>query len=152
MVVAPGGRKSIRPMSKKMAESEGCPDDIWAAEGERIRDFGFKPLAQYLTRPLNVINLDGEVFVDVDRPAEDYKFTHDPKVVADFNASGLPNWLTYWSTWRVRLTKAATDPYMLDPGLRAGVLKGSFLTMYQVQGTDNYFGQSAISHANPSLE
>ena len=32
------------------------------------------------------------------------------QVYADFNASGLPNWLTYWSTWRVRLTKAATDP------------------------------------------
>ena len=139
-VVAPGGRKSIRPMSKTMAEAEGCPDSIWAEEGERIRDFGFKPLAQYLTRPLNVINLDGEVFVDVDHPAEDYKFIHDPKVVADFNASGSPNWLTYWSTWRVRLTKAATDPYMLDSGLRAGVLKGAYLTMYQVQGTDNYFG------------
>jgi hypothetical protein len=131
-LVPPGGKKSIRPMSPRLAEAEGCPDSIWAEEGEGIRDFGFKPLAQYLTRPLNIINLDGEVFVDVDKPAEDYKFTHDPKVVADFASSGLPNWLTFWSTWRVRLTKAATDPYMTDPTLRAGVLKGAYLTMYQV--------------------
>ena len=64
VVVAEGGRKSIRPMSQKMAEAEGCPDSIWAAEGEKIRDHGFKPLASYLTRPMNVVNLDGEVFVD----------------------------------------------------------------------------------------
>jgi hypothetical protein len=131
-LVPPGGKKSIRPMSPKLARKEGCPDSIWAAEGEAIRDFGFTPLAQHLTRPLNIVNLDGEVFVDVDKPAENYKFTHDPKVVADFASSGLPNWLTFWSTWRVRLTKAATDPYMTDPTLRAGVLKGTYLTMYQV--------------------
>lgn len=131
-VVPPGGKKSIRPMSSKLAQAEGCPDSVWAEEGEAIRDFGFAPLAQYLTRPLNIVNLDGEVFVDVDKPAEDYKFTHDPKVVADFTSSVLPNWLTYWSAWRVRLTKAATDPYMTDPTLRAGVLKGTYLTMYQV--------------------
>ena len=68
----------------------------------------------------------------MDHPAEDYNFSHDPKVVADFKASGLANWLTYWSTWRVRLTHAATDPYMTDPDLRGegGVLKGAYLTMY----------------------
>eukprot|EP01043_Picozoa_sp_COSAG02_P051126 COSAG02_NODE_5344_length_4414_cov_5.903824_1_plen_998_part_00 len=139
-VVPAGGKKSIRPMSVELAKAEGCPDSIWATEGENIRDFGFRPLAKLLTRPLHIINLDGEVFVDVDTPAEDYNFARDPKVYADFNASGLPNWLTYWSTWRVRLTKAATDPYMTDDTLRSGILKGTFLTMYQVQGTDNYFG------------
>ena len=30
--------------------------------------------------------------------------------------------------------------YMTDETLRAGILKGTFLTMYQVQGTDGYFG------------
>ena len=76
-------------------------------------------------QPLSPADRDGEVFVDVDTPAEDYNFAHDPKVYADFNASGLSNWLTYWSTWRVRLTKAATDPYMADETLRSGILKGT---------------------------
>ena len=141
-LVPSGGKKSIRPMSPKLAQAEGCPDSIWAVEGEAIRDFGFTPLAQYLTRPLSIVNLDGEVFVDVDKPAEDYRFTHDPKVVADFASSGLPNWLTFWSAWRVRLTKAATDPYMTDPTLRAGVLKGTYLTMYQVWAPDLLTGYS----------
>ena len=76
----------------------------------------------------------------MDVPAESYNFSQDPKVLADFEASGLRNWLTYWSTWRVRLTRVATDPYMTEPTLRAGILKGAYLTMYQVQGTNDYFG------------
>ena len=56
-VVPAGGKKSIRPMSLKLAEAEGCPDSIWATEGENIRDNGFAPLAKLLTRPLNIINL-----------------------------------------------------------------------------------------------
>ena len=40
----------------------------------------------------------------------------------------------------MRLTNLATNPYMTDPDLASGVLKGAALTMYQVQGTNGYFG------------
>eukprot|EP01046_Picozoa_sp_COSAG06_P019084 COSAG06_NODE_1348_length_9778_cov_6.672280_7_plen_990_part_00 len=134
------GRRSLRPMTAAMAQEVGCPDSLWEWEGEQLRDLGFAQLSKYLSRPLSIVNLDGEVFASLDVPAEDYNYSHDPRVLRDFKLSGLPNWLTYWSAWRARLTKRATDPYMTDPQLRNGILKDAYLTMYQVQGTDRYFG------------
>jgi hypothetical protein len=55
------GRKSLRPMSAPMAEAAGSPDALFAWEGERLRDLGFTPLSAVLRRPMNILNLDGEV-------------------------------------------------------------------------------------------
>jgi hypothetical protein len=104
------------------------------------RRYMFTPLNGLLTRPISIINADGEVFISADTPAEDYNFSFDPAVAKDFTVSGAPNWLTYWSTWRTRLTTGIRDAFMTDPTLAKGVLKGTKFTMYQVQGTNGYFG------------
>ena len=49
----------------------------------------------------------------------------------------LPLSFVFGSIYDVHVDRSR---YMTDPTLRAGLLKGTFLTMYQVQGTDNYFG------------
>jgi hypothetical protein len=133
-------KKSVRPMSAAMATTEGCPDSIFSADGSSLAKYMFTPLNNLMTRPISIINADGEVFVSADTPAELYNYSHDPKVLKDYIASDAPNWLTYWSMWRTRLTSAIRDAFMQDPVLSKGVLKDAKFTMYQVQGTNGYFG------------
>lgn len=84
-------RKSLRPMSPKLAVAQGCPDTLWAKDGLQVAE-NFKLLTPYLTRPFSILNLDGEVFVSLDTPAEDYNFSHDPTVRCHFDRVGLhPN-------------------------------------------------------------
>ena len=61
-------------------------------------------------------------------------------MLADFKASASPNWLSYWSAWRARLTTGITAGFLDDPALSKGLLKGTKFSMYQVQGTNGYFG------------
>eukprot|EP00040_Diaphanoeca_grandis_P024834 m.136926 g.136926 ORF g.136926 m.136926 type:complete len:1061 (-) comp29894_c0_seq1:14-3196(-) len=133
-------KKSIRPMSAALAEKQGCPDSLFTADGKNLAQYIFTPLGGQLTRPMDIVNADGEVFVSVDVPAEDYDYSHDPTVLADFKSSGLANWLTYWSTWRTRITNGVTSEFLNDPTLAKGVLKDTAFTMYQVQGTNPFFG------------
>ena len=105
-------RKSLRPLSSAAAAAKGCPDSLWGSDGMSVAA-QLKKLQPFLSRPFNILNLDGEVFVSLDQPAEDYDFSKDPTVLSDYTASGSPNWLTYWSTWRVRLTNLATNPYVV---------------------------------------
>lgn len=46
-----------------------------------IRDYSLKMLEPLLTRPFTVLNADGEVFVSLDTPAEDYNYSLDPTVL-----------------------------------------------------------------------
>jgi hypothetical protein len=121
--------KNLRPMSKAMAEAAGCPDHLFAVDGESLRDLVFRPLSKLLTRPVSIINVDGEVFVSIDSPAEQYNFSADPLVLSDYHSSGAANWETYWSMWRTRLTNAVSDAFMKDEVLSQTVLKGAKFTV-----------------------
>ena len=134
-------QKSVRPLSVATAAKLGCPDSLFTDDGHVLRDTVFGTAARaHMTRPLSVINADGEVFVSVDTPAESYNFSSDPTVLADFEASGYATWLSYWSAWRTRLTTGITAGFLDDPALSNGLLKDSKFSMYQVQGTNSYFG------------
>ena len=74
--------------------------------GVSVREKRFSPLKNELERPIDVLNCDGEVFIglmshrDPAAPAELYNYSKDPISLADYNASGAPNWLTFFSEWR----------------------------------------------------
>jgi hypothetical protein len=140
----PGGvKKSRRPtVSAAAAAAQGCPDSLAASQGVELAREVFTPLSTLLTRPLTIVNADGEVFIGLSTPAEDYNFSVDPVVLKDFTASGAPDWLSFWSAWRARLTNAITDAFLKDPELAGpkGVLHGTYFTQYQIQGTNPYFG------------
>eukprot|EP00729_Bicosta_minor_P015718 gene15718-14498_t len=130
-------KKSIRPMSGALAVKEGCPDSVYTNDGVLLADKLFTPAANYLTRPLDIINADGEVFVAVDTPAEVYNYSLDPTVKKDFEASvQYPDWLAYWSAWRARITTGITAGFIDDPKLASGILKDAAFSMYQIQGTN----------------
>ena len=79
-------------------------------------------------------------------------------------ASGAANWATFFSAWRVRLTNGWSQGtgsnvriwscidfllvfagFMQNAGLKSSILKNSLFTMYQVQGTNPYFGNWTIT-------
>ena len=76
-------------------------------------------------------------------PAETYDYSKDPVSAADYAASGQPNWESFWSSWRVRLTNGWSQR-ILAP-LSGSVFKGTRFTMYQVQGDNPYFGNWSIT-------
>lgn len=132
-------------MSEATAEAQGCPDDIFNSDdGVELRDKDFLPLLEAgLNRSIDVLNSDGEVFIglmshkDPDAPAECYNYSLDAVSLADYEASGSPNWLTFFSEWRVRLTNGWSAAVMGDskhggdPGLRDVVFKDAKFSMYQ---------------------
>lgn len=59
--VPAGAKKTLRPMSAKMAEAVGCPDSLFNADGPYFRDTMFAPLGTVLKRPVNIVNTDGEI-------------------------------------------------------------------------------------------
>jgi len=132
--------KTLRPMSEAMAIKEGCPDSIFARDGESLATYYFKPMSKQLKRPISIVNSDGEIFISLMSPAEYFNFSLDPKVDADFKASALPNWETYWSRWRARLNNAFSNAFLQDPALKDKLFKNAAYTMYQVQGSNAFFG------------
>jgi hypothetical protein len=68
-----------------------------------------------LTRPITMVNEDGELFVSLGQVG---KCDADPKVAAAFqklNESGAaPNWNTFSSLWRERLTARFRDTFMVE--------------------------------------
>ena len=142
--VPAGGKPNLRPMLAATAEEQGCPDDIFNADGDAIRGKSFGDLAALgLRRPFDILNSDGEVFVSLDTPAEYYNFSLDAVSHGDYLASGAPNWETFWSMWRTRLTNGWSRRIM-DP-LKDTVFKGTAFTMYQIQGDNPYFGNWTVT-------
>jgi hypothetical protein len=54
--------KILRPTTPELALAEGCPDTVFAHDGNYFRDI-FRRMDAQLTRPINMINEDGEIFV-----------------------------------------------------------------------------------------
>ena len=131
---------TLRAMSAATAAKQGCPDSIFNAEGATYRkQFHFDTIAKQgrLTRPFDLINSDGEVFISLmahrtpAAPGEYYDYSKDSVCAADYAASGAPNWETYFSMWRTRLTNGFSDT-LLAP-YRATIFKGTKFSMYQVR-------------------
>eukprot|EP00039_Didymoeca_costata_P012082 m.172848 g.172848 ORF g.172848 m.172848 type:complete len:980 (+) comp15377_c0_seq4:492-3431(+) len=133
-IIAKGGKKILRPTTPELATSVGCPDSTFDHDGLYFRDHVFSKMDALLTRPINIINEDGEIFVSLGQVGE---CGADPKVMAAYNASGAPNWETYSSMWRLRLTARFRDLF-LKAGLKS--LMGTHYSEYQVQGSNPYFG------------
>jgi hypothetical protein len=68
----------------------------------------------------------------------------NPVVLQEFQISNAPDWLSFWSAWRARLTNAITDSFMKDPQLAGpnGVLHGTAFTQYQLQVLTIYIDTS----------
>lgn len=89
------------------------------------------------------------VVISLMTPAETWDFSADPAVYKDYNASGASDWETYFSQWRLRLTNGWSNVFMADsqlskPGAVLSKSEAKF-TMYQVQGTNPYFGNWEVS-------
>ena len=93
--------KILRPTTPELAQEVGCPETVFAHDGAYFRDSVFRKFDALLTRPIDTINEDGEIFVSL---GQDGKCAGDPKVKAafdKFNASqaGAGTWETYSSTF-----------------------------------------------------
>lgn len=137
-------KKILRPTTPELADEVGCPDSVFDHDGEYFRDHVFAKMDQLLTRPITIVNEDGEIFVSLGQVG---KCDGDPKVAAAFqklNATGAaPNWNTYSSLWRLRLTARFRDKFMVEPAFAS--LKDAHYSEYQVQGSTLYFGNWSIT-------
>lgn len=137
-----GAKKILRITTPELAESAGCPDSLFDADGEHSLAM-FKVADEILKRPIDLINEDGEIFESLGNlyGNDKTKVCSDAKVQAAFRKDDAPNWDTFESKWRLRLTARFRDIF-LKSGLAS--LKGTAYTQYQVQGTnkdlENYFG------------
>ena len=143
--VPPGGKPTLRTMSAKTATAQGCPDALFnVPNGDATRrPFDLLAKTGRLHRSFDILDSDGEVFISLMSPAETYDYSKDPVSAADYAASGQPNWESFWSSWRVRLTNGWSQR-ILAP-LSGSVFKGTRFTMYQVQGDNPYFGNWSIT-------
>ncbi len=142
-----GSKKILRITTPELAEAVGCPDSLFDSDGEHTLSM-FKVADQRLTRPINLINEDGEIFESL---GQLYSNTNtsvckDLKVQAAFEKDNAPDWDTFESKWRLRLTVRFRDIFM-QSGLAS--LKGAAYSQYQVQGTnkdvENYYGECVRS-------
>ena len=151
-VIPAGEPPTLRPMSAATAAAQNCPDSIFAKDdGDAVRA-QFAPLAAAgLRRPIDVLNSDGEVFIGLmshrtpPAPAEYWNYSLDAVSAADYAASGAPNWETFFSQWRVRLTTNWKKEIMAP--LEADVFKGARFSMYEVMGDNPYFGNWSVTRA-----
>ena len=136
--------KILRPTTPELAAEVGCPDSVFDHDGEYFRDKVFAKMDELLTRPITLVNEDGEIFVSL---GQNGKCAGDPKVAAAFqklNESGaVTDWNTYASLWRLRLTSRFRDKFMVEPGFKS--LQGAHYSEYQVQGTTPYFGNWSVT-------
>ena len=136
--------KILRPTTPELAAEVGCPDSVFDHDGEYFRDSVFAKMDELLTRPITLVNEDGEIFVSLGQNGE---CAGDPKVAAAFqklNQSGtVTDWNTYASLWRLRLTSRFRDKFMVEPGFKS--LQGAHYSEYQVQGTTSYFGNWTVT-------
>ena len=151
-IIPTGQPRTLRPMSTETAIAKGCPDSIFNLDnGVSVREKRFSPLKNELERPIDVLNCDGEVFIglmshrDPAAPAELYDYSKDPISLADYNASGAPNWLTFFSEWRLRLTQGWSSTIMKNSSSTGKVFNDAKFSMYQVQGTNPYFGNWTVT-------
>ena len=146
VLLGPKDKKVLRPMSIEMSDKVGCPDSTFNIDGKWFVENMFESLAGNLTRSVDLVNADGEIFISLASPAEYYNYSADPSVLTDFKASGIANWTTYWSEWRLRLTNGWSDVFMKNKALeKAGVLSSkSGFSMYQVQGSSHFFGNWSV--------
>ena len=104
-----------------------------------------------LKRSFDILNSDGEVFIGLmshktpSAPAEYWDYSKDPVCRADFAASGQPNWESFFSAWRARLTAGWSDRIMRPLRTAGGLFERARFSMYQVQGDNPYFGNWSIT-------
>ena len=139
---AASNNKILRITTPELADAVGCPDSLFDVDGEQTLA-KFKVADETLTRPIDLINEDGEIFESLGNlyGNSNTPVCKDAKVQAAFEKDGAPNWDTFESKWRLRLTARFRDVF-LKSGLVS--LKGTAYSQYQVQGTDkgieNYYG------------
>lgn len=137
-----GSKKILRITTPELAEAVGCPDSLFDSDGEHALSM-FKVADESLTRPIDLINEDGEIFESLGQLFSNTNTSvcKDPKVQGAFEADSAPDWDTFESKWRLRLTARFRDKF-LKSGLAS--LKGAGYSQYQVQGTnknvEQYYG------------
>ena len=76
---APTKHKILRPTTPELAAEVGCPVTVFAHDGAYFRDHVFRKFDALLTRPIDLVNEDGEIFVSLGQVGE---CAADPKVEA----------------------------------------------------------------------
>lgn len=152
-LIPAGKPPTLRPMSAKTASAQGCPDSIFNSDGDEVRQKRFQAFADspQRERSIDILNSDGEVFIGLmshktpSAPAEHWDYSKDAVSRADFGASGQPNWESYFSEWRTRLTNGWSYRVMAPYRKVGGLFDGTRFSMYQVQGDNPYFGNWSIT-------
>ena len=54
--------KILRPTTPELAAEIGCPESVFGPDGAYFRDSVFRKFDELLTRPIDRINEDGEIF------------------------------------------------------------------------------------------
>ena len=134
----PKDKATLRPLlHEDTAAAAGCPGSVFYPDGEKFNTSlqNAQALLEQYGLQFDRINNDGEAINIIG----DAAMAADPIVAAEYSRSGLPNWLTYWSAWRLRMSGPTfSDLFMND-------LNSGKFTQYQIQGTNPYFGNWTVT-------
>jgi hypothetical protein len=113
------------PTDKALLVSPAAPEELFRKDGESVK-ICFEDLLEVLTRPIDMINENGEVRPI---PLDSAVAVKDSRVATHYKASGIRDWKTYETRQRNRLYEAYKAPFMSLPGL-----KGTTFTLYGTDG------------------
>lgn len=91
-----------------------APNDLWSKDGENQKLLS-SIILDKLTRTVDYVNENGEV---QPFPMAGEVLQRDPKVVRDFQSSGIGTWEEYASSWKTRMRVSYRDGFMDHPKLR----------------------------------
>ena len=109
--------------------SYNAPDSLLAFDGLAQKHL-FDKIGQILTRPINIINENGET-----RPHKPFKgkrFKLDKSLNSNFKKSGDANWQVFQSKKKFHFRKIYRDQFLSDTSL----LKNTKFTWYAVDGNE----------------
>ncbi len=107
------------------------PDSLLSFDG-LAQKYLFDKIGQTLTRPINIINENGET-----RPNKPIKGQHlklDELLNSNFKNSGDANWQVFQAKKKFHFRKTYRDQFMVDSSL----LKNTKFTWYAVDGNERY--------------
>lgn len=140
-VLAATGKKILRPTSPRN-QATICSDALFLRDADLFKKSFANLFAAGLSNSVPMrVNEDGENFIL--NQLGNLSYHLDPVVTADYAKSGIaplsdgtPDWLTYTSQWRLRLTEQFRAAF-LPPG--------AHYSEYQVQGSSPFFGRWDIT-------
>ena len=111
--------------------SFAAPDSFFRIDGSAQKLY-FDKIAEKLTRPINIVNENGETRPH--RPIKPVRLKKDENLVKDFNQSGEKDWGIYQAKNKLRFRQAFRDAFLFD----SPIIDSCLFTWYAMDGNDRH--------------